>query len=228
MCSLDSELPLEAGLEIEEIEKRLVTTSKRYDFAARTIAYYLLEVEERNLYKKRGFSSIYDFADKLIEMNRRTTQSLLTIVRRLEALPAIAAVFDSGEIGWTKVREIVKVATPESEQEWLDKVRRLSCRELEKAVRRKSPSSVASPRFRSPCLKKCPKTRPLATGERPRTSRMFPWKPGLRFSKGMVIDASFPVARCGPSWGFITLCFVAKVGATSRKICWFFAIVTTR
>jgi hypothetical protein len=62
----------------------------------------LLEVESKNLFRNRGFSSIYDFADELIEMDRRKTQYLLSIARRLEALPAIAAAFDSGEIGWTK------------------------------------------------------------------------------------------------------------------------------
>ena len=56
MCSLDSEPSLEAGLDIEEIEKRLVATSKRYDFAARTIAYYLLEVEESNKRTRLLFS----------------------------------------------------------------------------------------------------------------------------------------------------------------------------
>jgi hypothetical protein len=113
----------------------LVTTSARCDRGERTIAFYLLEVESRHLFRGRGFSSIYDFADKLMEMDRRKVQSLLRIARCLEELPAIAAAFDSGEVGWTKVREITKVATKESEKEWLEKARKMSCRELEKAVR---------------------------------------------------------------------------------------------
>ena len=49
MCCLDSELSLEPGLDIQEIEKRLVATAARYDREERYIAYYLLEVENRNL-----------------------------------------------------------------------------------------------------------------------------------------------------------------------------------
>ena len=44
--------------------------------------------------------------------------------------------FDAGELPWTKAREIVSVATPETEAEWLEKARALSNRDLEKQVRR--------------------------------------------------------------------------------------------
>ena len=45
--------------------------------------------------------------------------------------PKIREAFDSGELPWTKAREIVSVATPETEAEWLAKACVLSNRELE-------------------------------------------------------------------------------------------------
>ena len=47
--------------------------------------------------------------------------------------------FKAGNIPWTKAREAVKVATKETEEEWLDKCRNLSNRQLEDEVRQKLP-----------------------------------------------------------------------------------------
>lgn len=135
------DLSLEPGLEIEEIEKRLVASADSYHGAERHISFYLREVEKRNLYVERGFSSMCDFSSNLLNFGRRKTQYLLFIARRLDGLPLITADLDDGEVGWTKVREIVKVATPETQEEWLDKAKRLSCRELEKLVKKRQPMS---------------------------------------------------------------------------------------
>ena len=77
-----------------------------------------------------------DYARELTGLNPRKAQYLVFIADRLEKLPIIAAAFDAGELPWTKAREIVRVATLTTEQEWLEKAKKLSNRELEKAVRK--------------------------------------------------------------------------------------------
>ena len=52
--------------------------------------------------------------------------------------PNTSAAFEAGEISWTKVREICRVATPETEDEWLMRAKRLTNRALEKMVRHKT------------------------------------------------------------------------------------------
>ena len=73
---------------------------------------------------------------ELIGIKPRKAQYLVFIASRLEKLPRIREAFDAGELPWTKAREIVSVATPETEAEWLEKARALSNRDLEKEVRR--------------------------------------------------------------------------------------------
>ncbi len=73
---------------------------------------------------------------ELIGVKPRKAQYLVFIADRLEKLPVIAAAFNAGELPWTKAREIVRVATLETEQEWLEKAKKLSNRELEKTVRK--------------------------------------------------------------------------------------------
>ncbi len=136
MCALSSEPGLEAGLPIEEIEARLSAAATRHHLEERNIAYWLLELDRRRLYETRGFSSIGDYAMELVGVKPRKAQYLVFIASRLEKLPRIREAFDAGELPWTKAREIVSVATPETEAEWLAKARALSNRDLEKEVRR--------------------------------------------------------------------------------------------
>jgi len=66
----------------------------------------------------------------------RKTRELLRIARALEDLPQIDAAFAEGEVLWSAVREISRVATKETEKEWLDLARESSMRKIEQAVSR--------------------------------------------------------------------------------------------
>ena len=140
MCALSPEVSsepgLESGLPIDEIEARLSAAATSHHLEERNIAYWLFEIEERSLHKERGFSSIGDYAMELIGIKPRKAQYLVFIASRLEKLPLIREAFDSGELSWTKAREITGVATAETEAEWLDKARALSNRDLEREARR--------------------------------------------------------------------------------------------
>ncbi|GMR23331.1 MAG: hypothetical protein BMS9Abin37_1749 [Acidobacteriota bacterium] len=140
MCALSQELSSEpgpeSGLSIDEIEARLSAAAIHHHLEERNIAYWLLEIEERRLHKERGFSSIGDSAMELVGIKPRKAQYLVFIASRLEKLPKIRAAFDSGELSWTKAREITGVATAETEAEWLEKARALSNRDLEREARR--------------------------------------------------------------------------------------------
>ena len=126
---------LEEGLPLDELESRLLAAAKRHHLEERNIAYWLLEIEERGLHRERGFSSIGDYAMELVGIKPRKAQYLVFIASRLESLPRIRAAFDTGDLSWTKAREITGVANTETEGEWLEKAHRLSNRELEREVR---------------------------------------------------------------------------------------------
>jgi hypothetical protein len=69
----------------------------------------------------------------------RKTRSLLYVAERCKSLPEISHAFRKGDIPWTKIREAVKVAKPETEKEWLSRCNSLSNRQLEREVRRTLP-----------------------------------------------------------------------------------------
>lgn len=88
----------------------------------RQFAGLLPEVKERNLYKRRGCSSIYHFAAKLAGMNHELTDRIIRIGNNLGNKPALRKLFEKGKVGWSKLELIAYISTPETDGKWAKKV----------------------------------------------------------------------------------------------------------
>jgi hypothetical protein len=65
----------------------------------------------------------------------RELRDLAAVNCALDELPLLDAAFCAGEIGWTQLRLLCRVATPEDQQEWLASAGRLTARALAREVR---------------------------------------------------------------------------------------------
>ena len=92
------------------------------------------EIMRRGLYRKLGYSSINQYAHVELKFCKTRTGDFVQLARKLEYLPAVRESVESGELGYTKAREIIKVATPETEDGWLATAKDSSRRELERKV----------------------------------------------------------------------------------------------
>ena len=77
------------------------------------------EIMRRRLYRDRGHSSINQYAIRELGFSKSRTDDFIRLTRQLEKLPAVREAVASGELGYTKAREIVSVATPETQDTWL-------------------------------------------------------------------------------------------------------------
>jgi 5-methylcytosine-specific restriction endonuclease McrA len=77
------------------------------------------EVMRRGLYRDLGHSSINQYAIQELGFSKSRTNDFVRLARQLENLPAVREAVASGDLGYTKAREIVSVATPETQDEWL-------------------------------------------------------------------------------------------------------------
>lgn len=68
-------------------------------------------------------------------LGRVAAHEHIRVALALESLPAIAAAMAEGRLTWSKVREITRVATPESEQQWLDIALASTANHVERVVR---------------------------------------------------------------------------------------------
>jgi hypothetical protein len=95
---------------------------------------YLLDLAERRLFRELGYSSVMHYGTRALGLSPAAVWDRLRMARALRTLPAVAAALRQGQLSWCKAREVVRVATPETEQAWLERAQSLSCHELEAAV----------------------------------------------------------------------------------------------
>ena len=125
---------LKKDLAEKSLLKRIGLFNRLCGMGERGLGFYLLDFTERGLYRKFGFSSTTQFALMRFQISPKKTHNLLRIARTIEELPLIDEAFAKGEVSWSSVRELTRVATRETEKEWLDFARGSTLRAIERAV----------------------------------------------------------------------------------------------
>ena len=77
------------------------------------------EVMNRRLFRDLGHSSINQYADQELGFSKSKVGDFIRLATQLDKLPTVREAVASGELGYTKAREIVSVATPETPDPWL-------------------------------------------------------------------------------------------------------------
>jgi hypothetical protein len=81
-----------------------------------------------------GFASFSEYIERSFGYKPRTTQEKLRVAEALEELPALTQALEQGSVHWSAVRELTRVAVPESEAAWLAVAHGKSVRQLEELV----------------------------------------------------------------------------------------------
>ena len=116
-----------------KVDQRLsaLFESRRQNLAA--IAHELAVMKRDGLYGYLGYSSVFAYAFERHGMGKSKVSELIGISEGSRELPQTREAFDSGKLPWTKAREVVKAATPETEVEWLERSTTLTGDELRSA-----------------------------------------------------------------------------------------------
>jgi hypothetical protein len=104
-----------AGLDFEEGEKLLIA-------------------ERARVHERLGYGSFVEYIERLFGYSPRLTLEKLRVAQALEALPQLAAALREGNVSWSSVRELTRVATRATERDWLEASRGRTVREVEKRV----------------------------------------------------------------------------------------------
>jgi hypothetical protein len=118
----------------QAISDRLVATRRAHRRAEHQLATLLAELAEGRLYTLLGYASLDEYAETVLDLSPRQFRDLLRIGRALPKLPTLAASLEAGEIDWTKARELLRVATLETEAAWVERARAVPSRVLEREV----------------------------------------------------------------------------------------------
>ena len=137
---------IEYNLKAVEVDRRIRQTAEAVKLDETVLAFYLKEMKERKLYNEFGFSSTAHYAYTVCGFSDKKTRYLVFIGEKLERFRKIRESFVEGRIGWTKVRELLKIVTPDTEKELLELAVKVTNRKLEALVALKKEERAARKR----------------------------------------------------------------------------------
>ena len=94
----------------------------------------LLALKRSGAFRKLGFGTLTAYAERVLRLSGRKVGSLLGAAEALEHLPLMSEAFREGRVGWSKVRVMHGLATPETEGEWLKFAEAHTSTEVERQV----------------------------------------------------------------------------------------------
>jgi Holliday junction DNA helicase RuvB len=120
------------GLVAREVDREIGRGRRAGDIGHRVVAFYLADCADRGLHQAFGHSSVIPYAVKRHGLSRRRARDLIVAGRALRELRKIDRAFLAGELFWSQVRVLAKVADATTEDAWLAFARAHTIDELER------------------------------------------------------------------------------------------------
>ncbi len=106
----------------------------------------LLEAKQLGVPRRVGFASLREYAQRRLGLNGRQTEERLRVGRALADLPALGEALCTGALYWTAVRELTRIALPETDAAWRAWASGRGSREVQRAVASRQPGDLPSTR----------------------------------------------------------------------------------
>ena len=97
-------------------------------------ARWLREAEALQIWRPLGMVNALDYMERVLGYAPRAAQERLRVAHALGELPALTAALAGGELPFSAVRELTRVATPATEAAWVAAGRGKNLREIEELV----------------------------------------------------------------------------------------------
>src|SRR6186713_2035087 len=81
-----------------------------------------------------GYGDVYQLARCRLGLSLRSSRERIRVGRALRELPRLFSALMAGDVTYSRVREVTRVARPDTERQWLDAACELSMRHLERCV----------------------------------------------------------------------------------------------
>src|SRR5512143_3690695 len=100
------------------VDRALRTIARRRAALDADEAHWLREAEALQIWRPLGMVSALDYMERVLGYRPRTAQERLRVARALGALPQLTEALTAGELPFSAVRELTRVATPATEAAW--------------------------------------------------------------------------------------------------------------
>ncbi|MEO6486627.1 MAG: HNH endonuclease signature motif containing protein [Thermoanaerobaculia bacterium] len=116
------------------LHQRLRSIAKRRVALEAEEAGLLLEAEESRLYRRLGYTTMHEYMERELHYGPHAANERLRVAHALVGLPLIAELFGEGELCFSAVRELTRVATAATEQAFLAKAQGKTAHQVQQLV----------------------------------------------------------------------------------------------
>jgi hypothetical protein len=119
---------------IGEVRRLMAEECRAERLVCRYLADLADRVRQRNDAMLLSYSDEFDAIRRCFGLGMREARERLRVGRALRQLPRLERAFIAGELAYSRIREVTRVATPQTELEWLARAQHMNMRELERQV----------------------------------------------------------------------------------------------
>jgi hypothetical protein len=116
------------------VDKKLRSIAARRAALDAEEANLLRYAEKLKLWRGYGFGSLLEYMENAMGYAPHTAMERLRVARAIVELPLVAEALENGQLAHSAVRELSRVAIPETEAAWLEAARGKNLREIESMV----------------------------------------------------------------------------------------------
>ena len=129
-----SENKYEAQTDWQSVDRALRTIAQRRAALDADEARWLREAEAIQIWRPLGMVSALDYMERVLGYGPRVAQDRLRVARALGTLPQLTAALAHGELPFSAIRELTRVATPATEAAWRQAATGKNLRQIEELV----------------------------------------------------------------------------------------------
>jgi len=121
-------------LDWQAIDRELCDLAKRRGALDGEEATLLCQAIRAEVWRKRGNGSLLDYLEERLGYGPKAAHERVRIAMALDELPELEQALAGGELPFSAIRELTRVATPATERAWLDDSRGKRLRQIEHTV----------------------------------------------------------------------------------------------
>jgi hypothetical protein len=113
----------------------IISRSARVSAETHALLVEIAQFDHLEGWKREGFASCADWLAYRTGLDRMTAREKVRVARALAGLPGTSAAMANGELSFSQVRALTRVADPDNEEDLLEQARSMSASSLERLVR---------------------------------------------------------------------------------------------
>jgi hypothetical protein len=117
-----------------ELDQQLKAIAKRRAALDADELGLIREAVRIQLWRPLGMTSMREYLERRMGYGPQVAAERLRVAEALDALPAIEAALETGELSYSAVRELTRIATAKTEAVWVNTCRGLAVRQIEELV----------------------------------------------------------------------------------------------